>query len=58
MLKLLTLGAGSEVDKKQILAARKGTEGAEMCVVKTITKIDQPAPRLVIPPFKRKVHTI
>ena len=40
------------------LAARKGTEGAEMCVVKTITKIDQPAPRLVIPPFKRKVHTI
>ena len=52
------VNAGREVIKKQILAARKGTEGAEMCVVKTITRTDQLAPRLVIPPFKRKVHTI
>ena len=29
---------------KQILAARKGTEGAEMCVVKTTTK---PGNRLI-----------
>ena len=35
---------GREVVKKQILAARKGTEGAEMCVVKTITK---PGSRLI-----------
>ena len=37
-------GPGREVVKKQILAARKGTEGAEMCVVKTITK---PVSRLI-----------
>ena len=36
--------SGREVVKKQILAARKGTEGAEMCVVKTITK---PGSRLI-----------
>ena len=38
------VNAGREVVKKQILAARKGTEGAQMCVVKTITK---PGSRLI-----------
>ena len=43
-LKILLLVTGREVVKKQILAVRKGTEGAWMCVVKTITK---PGSRLI-----------